>query len=184
MSTGEERVVLSRSASRSAGLLLYRTSDDGALEVLLGHMGGPFWARKDAGAWTLPKGEYDPAAEQPHAAAVREFTEELGIAPPTGPDLPLGVVRQRAGKTVTAWARRADLDVSTVVPGTFEMEWPPRSGRTATFPELDRVAWLTLPEARRLVVAAQTELLDRLAQALADDGGAPDAPADPPRATP
>jgi predicted NUDIX family NTP pyrophosphohydrolase len=153
-------------ASRSAGLLLYRTSDDGVVEVLLGHMGGPFWARKDAGAWTLPKGEYDPAAEEPHAAALREFTEELGTPPPEGPDLPLGTVHQRAGKEVTAWARRADLDVTTVVPGTFEMEWPPRSGRRATFPELDRVAWVPLREARRLVVAAQVELLDRLAGAI------------------
>ncbi len=152
-------------ASRSAGLLLYRT-EGGVVEVLLGHMGGPFWARKDAGAWSLPKGEYDPAEEDPHAAAVREFTEELGTPPPDGVDLPLGTVRQRAGKEVTAWARRADLDVTTVVPGTFELEWPPRSGRRATFPELDRVAWLTLPEARRLVVAAQAELLDRLATAL------------------
>lgn len=154
-------------AGHSAGMLLYRRSDDGAVEVLIGHMGGPLWARRDVGAWTVPKGEYDPAAEDAHAAAVREFTEELGTPPPDGPDLPLGAVRQRAGKTVTAWARRADLDPAAVVPGTFEMKWPPRSGRRATFPELDRVAWLPLPEARRLVVAAQAELLDRLAQALA-----------------
>ncbi len=160
--------------SQSAGLLLYRHAAAGAVEVLLGHMGGPYWARKDAGAWTLPKGEYEPGAEEPHAAALREFTEELGTPAPessTGPDLELGTVRQWAGKAVTAWARRADLDVSTVVPGTFDMEWPPRSGRRATFPELDRVAWLSLPEARRLVVPAQVELLDRLAQALgARDG--------------
>lgn len=158
-------------ASQSAGLLLYR-STDGVVEVLVGHMGGPFWARKEAGAWTLPKGEYDPAVEQPHDAAVREFTEELGTPPPDGdgPDLELGRVRQRAGKTVAAWARRGDLDVSAVVPGTFELEWPPRSGRRATFPELDRVAWLTLAEARALVVPAQAELLDRLGRALADAG--------------
>jgi predicted NUDIX family NTP pyrophosphohydrolase len=161
-------------AGRSAGLLLYRHAGDGTVEVLLGHMGGPLWARKDAGAWTLPKGEYDPATEEPHAAAVREFAEELGTPPPDGPDLPLGSIRQRAGKTVTAWARRGDLDVTTVVPGTFEMEWPPRSGRRATFPELDRVAWLTLPDARRLVVAAQAELLDRLERSLSG-GGPPDA---------
>jgi predicted NUDIX family NTP pyrophosphohydrolase len=156
-------------ASRSAGLLLYRRTAEGMLEVLLGHMGGPYWARKGAGAWTLPKGEYDPDAEDAHAAALREFAEELGLPAPTdpaGPDLPLGTVRQRAGKAVTAWARRADLDVSLVVPGTFEMEWPPHSGRRETFPELDRVAWWPLPDARRLVVTAQVELLDRLAQAV------------------
>ncbi len=158
-------------ASRSAGLLLYRHALDGAVEVLLGHMGGPFWARKEAGAWTLPKGEYEPGAEEPHAAALREFAEELGTPAPdgsAGPDLELGTVRQRGGKAVTAWARRADLDVSTIVPGTFELEWPPRSGRLATFPELDRVAWLTLADARRLVVPAQAELLDRLADALGE----------------
>jgi predicted NUDIX family NTP pyrophosphohydrolase len=162
---------------RSAGLLLYRTGDGGAVEVLLGHMGGPFWSARDAGAWTLPKGEYDPGTEDAHDAAVREFTEELGTAPPLdpagGPDLPRGTVRQRAGKTVTAWARRGDLDVSAVVPGTFEMEWPPRSGRRATFPELDRVAWCTLDDARRLVVAAQAELLDRLERSLAEAPGDP-----------
>jgi predicted NUDIX family NTP pyrophosphohydrolase len=162
-------------ASRSAGLLLYRRTPDGTLEVLLGHMGGPFWARKDAGAWTLPKGEYDPDSEDAHDAALREFAEELGLPAPTDPagaDLPLGTVRQRAGKTVTAWARCADLDVSLVVPGTFEMEWPPRSGRRATFPELDQVAWWPVPEARRLVVGAQVELLDRLAQAAEAAAGA------------
>ena len=167
--------------SRSAGLLLYRTTGGGTVEVLLGHMGGPFWARKDAGAWTLPKGEYDPLSEDAHDAAVREFTEELGVRPPAGPEIELGSVRQRAGKTVTAWARLVPehaLDLTTVVPGTFETEWPPRSGRRVTFPELDRVAWCTLPEARRLVVAAQTELVDRLEQALA--GTSPHAPSDPP----
>ena len=148
--------------STSAGLMLYRTND-GTTEVLLGHMGGPFWARKDAGAWTVPKGEYDPAAEDAHDAAVREFTEELGTPPPRGPDVPLGTVRQRAGKEVTVWARHADLDVSTVVPGTFTMEWPPRSGRQATFPELDRVAWCSLSAARTLLVPAQVDVLDRLA---------------------
>ena len=160
----------------SAGVLLHRTGPDGAVQVLLAHMGGPFWARKDACAWTVPKGEYDPDAEDAHAAALREFAEELGLPAPTdpaGPDLPLGTVRQRAGKTVTAWARCADLDVSLVVPGTFEMEWPPRSGRRATFPELDRVAWWPLADARRLVVTAQVELLDRLARAVAGEANVP-----------
>lgn len=150
----------------SAGLLLYRDGPDG-VEVLLGHMGGPFWARKDAGAWTVPKGEHDPA-EDPHEAAVREFTEELGSPPPDGPDLALGTVRQRGGKSVTVWARRGDLDVSTVRSNTFEIEWPPRSGRRQSFPELDRARWCTLEEARGLLVAAQADLVDRLGAALGD----------------
>jgi len=150
----------------SAGLLLHRVGDGGEVEVLVGHMGGPLWARKDERAWTIPKGEHDPD-EDPHAAAVREFTEELGSAPPDGPEIDLGQIRQRAGKTVRAWARRADFDASTATSNTFEMEWPPRSGRTATFPELDRVAWVPLTRARELLVAGQVELLDRLAEALA-----------------
>ncbi|MFD6090547.1 NUDIX domain-containing protein [Oerskovia sp. NPDC060338] len=150
----------------SAGLLLHRVGDGGEVEVLVGHMGGPLWARKDERAWTIPKGEHDPD-EDPHAAAVREFTEELGSAPPDGPEIDLGQIRQRAGKTVRAWARRADFDASTATSNTFEMEWPPRSGRTATFPELDRVAWVPLTRARELLVAGQVELLDRLADALA-----------------
>lgn len=148
----------------SAGLLLYRRADAG-LEVLLGHMGGPFWAHKDAGAWTVPKGEHDDA-EDAHDAALREFTEELGSPPPPGPDLDLGVVRQRAGKTVRVWAREGDLDPEGVVSGTFEIEWPPRSGRRQEFPELDRVRWVPVAQARELVVAAQAELLDRLETAL------------------
>lgn len=153
--------------STSAGLLLFRRAPSG-VEVLLGHMGGPLWARRDAGAWTIPKGEHD-AAEPPHDAALREFAEELGVAAPPGPgaDLDLGSVRQRGGKTVRAWAREADLDPAGVVPGTFEMEWPPRSGRRAEFPELDRVRWVPVTQARALVVSAQAELLDRLVDALA-----------------
>ncbi|MGW6006570.1 NUDIX domain-containing protein [Oerskovia enterophila] len=150
----------------SAGLLLHRVGDGGEVEVLVGHMGGPLWARKEERAWTIPKGEHDPD-EDPHAAAVREFTEELGSAPPEGPELDLGQIRQRAGKTVRAWARRADFDASTATSNSFEMEWPPRSGRTASFPELDRVAWVPLARARELVVVGQVELLDRLAEALA-----------------
>lgn len=155
-------------AVTSAGLLLYRWADGGP-EVLLGHMGGPFWARKDAGAWTIPKGECTDG-EDPHAAAVREFAEELGVAPPAGPELDLGVVRQRAGKTVTVWARAGDLDPATAVSNLFEMEWPPRSGRRQSFPELDRVRWVGLADARRLVVSGQVELLDRLEAALGSQG--------------
>ncbi|WP_328429256.1 NUDIX domain-containing protein [Streptomyces sp. NBC_00443] len=147
---------------RSAGLLLFRHTDDG-LEVLLGHMGGPFFAKRDAGAWTVPKGEYDPD-EPAWDAARREFQEELGLAPPDGEAVPLGEVKQSGGKIVTVWAVEADLDPATVVPGTFVMEWPPRSGRTQEFPELDRVAWLGVDRAREVIVKAQAAFLDRLAE--------------------
>ncbi|MET9732582.1 NUDIX domain-containing protein [Streptomyces sp. NPDC006458] len=152
---------MSAAGRRSAGLLLYRHGEDG-LEVLLGHMGGPFFAKKDAGAWTVPKGEYEPE-EPAWEAARREFREELGMEPPDGEAVPLGEVRQRGGKVVTVWAVEADLDPAAVVPGTFTMEWPPRSGRVREFPELDRVAWYGLERARGLVVAAQAAFLDRLA---------------------
>lgn len=149
-------------AVRSAGLLPYRRSGDG-LEVLLGHMGGPFFARRDAGAWTVIKGEYDPD-ESAWEAARREFREELGLEPPDGEAVPLGEVRQKNGKIVTAWAVEADLDPATVVPGTFLMEWPPRSGRMREFPELDRVAWFAPERAREVIVTAQAAFLDRLAE--------------------
>lgn len=148
--------------SRSAGLLLFRHTGQG-IEVLLGHMGGPFFARRDTGAWTVPKGEYDPG-EPAWEAARREFQEELGLPPPDGAAVPLGEVRQSGGKTVTAWAVEADLDPATAVPGTFEMEWPPKSGRTQEFPELDRVEWFPLDRAREVIVAAQAAFLDRLAE--------------------
>lgn len=130
-------------------------------------MGGPFWARKEAGAWTVPKGE-PLDAEDPHATALREFAEELGLPAPEGPDVDLGTVRQKAGKTVRAWARRADLDVDELPAGrsTVELEWPPRSGRRVAFPELDRVRWWPVDEARGVVVGAQAELLDRLVTAV------------------
>ena len=147
---------------RSAGLLLFRHTDEG-VEVLLGHMGGPFFAKKDAGAWTVPKGEYGPD-EPAWEAARREFREELGLAPPDGEAIELGEVRQTNGKIVTAWAIEADLDPATVEPGTFVMEWPPRSGRIQEFPELDRVAWLTPDRAREVIVKAQAAFLDRLAE--------------------
>ncbi|OLF17819.1 NUDIX domain-containing protein [Actinophytocola xanthii] len=151
-------------AKRSAGLLLFRRVETG-VEVLLGHMGGPFWARKDTGAWTMPKGEYEPD-EEPLAAARREFTEELGLPVPEGEPVELGEVRQSGGKTVTAWALAGDLDPADVVPGTFELEWPPRSGTKREFPELDRVAWFPLDEAATKVVGAQRAFLDRLARLL------------------
>ncbi|MGI5424293.1 NUDIX domain-containing protein [Streptomyces sp. CA-179760] len=147
---------------RSAGLLLFHHTDDGP-EVLLGHMGGPFFARRDAGAWTVPKGEYEPD-ESAWAAARREFEEELGLPPPDGEAIDLGEVRQTGGKIVTVWAIEADLDPATIVPGTFRMEWPPKSGRLQDFPELDRVAWFALDRAREVIVKAQAAFLDRLAE--------------------
>lgn len=147
----------------SAGLLLFRHTDDG-LEVLLGHMGGPFFARRDAGAWTVPKGEYEPDSEPAWEAARREFQEEPGLPPPDGEAVPLGEVRQTNGKVVTAWAIEADLDPATVVPGLFSMEWPPKSGQMREFPELDRVEWFGLDRARAVIVNAQAAFLDRLAE--------------------
>jgi predicted NUDIX family NTP pyrophosphohydrolase len=146
----------------SAGLLLFRRTDLG-LEVLLGHMGGPFFTRRDAGAWTVPKGEYDPG-EPAWDAARREFQEELGLEPPDGEAVPLGEVRQTNGKIVTAWAVEADLDPATIDPGTFRMEWPPKSGQLQEFPELDRVEWFGLDRARAVIVKAQAAFLDRLAE--------------------
>lgn len=157
---------------QSAGLVLYRIRDD-VVEVLLGHMGGPLWARKDAGGWTIPKGEVEPG-EDGHAAALREFAEELGTPAPAGaaPDLDLGTVRQRAGKLVAAWAREADLDVTVIASNSFALEWPPRSGRMQEFPELDRAGWFPVARARGLVVSGQVPLLDRLEEKLAE--GAPE----------
>jgi predicted NUDIX family NTP pyrophosphohydrolase len=152
-------------AKQSAGLLLHR-GEGPDLEVLLGHMGGPFWARRDAGAWSVPKGEYLPD-EDPLAAARREFQEELGVPVPDGDPLDLGSVRQSGGKLVRVWAVAADLDLTLVVPGTFTMEWPKGSGQIQEFPEVDRAAWLSLEQARGKIVAGQRAFLDRLADQLA-----------------
>ena len=133
---------------------------EGRLQVLLAHPGGPFWARKDQGAWLIPKGEYG-ADEDALTAAKREFFEELGIAL-QGECRPLGEVKQKSGKIVTAFALAGDLDVGAVVPGTFEMEWPPKSGRRQSFPEVDRAAWFGAEEARRKIVPAQAAFIDRL----------------------
>jgi predicted NUDIX family NTP pyrophosphohydrolase len=148
-------------AKRSAGILLFRHRC-GATEVLLGHMGGPFWQSKDIGAWSIPKGEYAPP-EEPLAAAFREFREELGVDVPPGPLSDLGEVKQ-AAKRIQAWAIEADLDPRVIVPGRFEMEWPPRSGRRASFEEIDRVSWFDLPTAGDKIVAGQRALLERLAR--------------------
>jgi predicted NUDIX family NTP pyrophosphohydrolase len=152
----------------SAGLLLYRRTAGGP-EVLLGHMGGPYWARKDDGAWSIPKGEHGPD-EDPRAAAAREFTEELGSPPPAGSLAELGTVRQRGGKRVTVFALEADFDAEHISPGTFELEWPPRSGTMRSFPEIDRAAWFDAGTARRKLVRAQVEFVDRLIDSLAPSG--------------
>jgi predicted NUDIX family NTP pyrophosphohydrolase len=151
-------------AKRSAGILLYRLSG-GAPEVLLVHPGGPFWARRDAGAWSVPKGEYEDA-DDPLAAARREFEEETGTALETGELLELGDVKQKNGKVVSAWAAEGDLDPDAVHSNTFTMEWPPRSGRAAEFPEIDRAGWFGIDDARQKLNPAQAEFLDRLLELL------------------
>lgn len=143
----------------SAGVLLHRVRD-GRREVLLGHLGGPFWARRHERAWSIPKGVVE-EGESPEDAAAREFLEELGVPVPVGPWLDLGSVRQ-SRKDVLVWAVEADLDPESVVPGTFDLEWPPNSGTMQAFPEIDRVAWFGLDEAAEAIVAAQAAFLDRL----------------------
>jgi predicted NUDIX family NTP pyrophosphohydrolase len=151
---------------RSAGILLYRRSGVGELEVLLVHPGGPFWKRRDAGAWSIPKGEVD-AGEEERACALRELEEETGAAFRDAADdalLPLGEVRQKSGKVVSAWALEGDLDADAIVSMTFELEWPPRSGRLQTFPEVDRADWFALPAAREKLLPAQAPFVDRLVE--------------------
>jgi predicted NUDIX family NTP pyrophosphohydrolase len=151
-------------ARKSAGILLWKREHD-AMLVLLVHPGGPFWKNKDAGAWSIPKGEYDDD-EQPLAAAKREFAEELGSLP-AGEVTPLGDVRQKAGKVVTAFALEGDFDCANVKCNSFEIEWPPNSGKRKSFPEIDQAQWFALDEARRRINPAQAELIDRLEAALA-----------------
>jgi predicted NUDIX family NTP pyrophosphohydrolase len=148
---------------RSAGILLHRRGADGEREVLLVHPGGPFWAKKDAGAWSIPKGEYDDD-EDPRVAALREFAEELGGPPPEGDLVELGEVRQKGGKVVVAWALEGEADADAIRSNTFTMEWPPRSGTMREFPEVDRAGWFGLAEARAKILTAQAPLLDRLAE--------------------
>jgi predicted NUDIX family NTP pyrophosphohydrolase len=148
----------------SAGILLYRRRPGGP-EVLLGHMGGPFWARKDAGAWSIPKGEHGPD-EDPLAVARREFAEELGSPVPAADLLPLGAQRVTSAKVLTVWAAEGDLDATATRSNTFELEWPPRSGRVQEFPEIDRAAWFALDEARARLLTGQRPFLDRLVEVL------------------
>ena len=150
---------------RSAGILLHRPGADGP-EVLLVHPGGPYWARRDEGGWSIPKGEHE-EDEDARSCALREFAEELGTPPPDAPLTDLGEVRQRAGKRVTAWALAGDLDATAVRSNTFMLEWPPRSGQLREFPEVDRAGWFSIAEARRKLLPAQTPFLDRLLEHLA-----------------
>jgi predicted NUDIX family NTP pyrophosphohydrolase len=155
----------------SAGILLFRRRG-GEVEFLLVHPGGPFWRRKDIGAWSIPKGQIE-AEEEARACAIREMEEELGPAPELDPEqlIELGSIRQRAGKVVEAWAAEADFDPATLASNTFSMEWPPRSGSEQEFPEVDRAEWFEIEKAREKILPAQAELLDRLLERLESEDG-------------
>ncbi len=152
-------------ATTSAGILLYRRTAAGP-EVLLGHMGGPFRAKKDDGGWSIPKGEHG-TDEEPEAVARREFEEELGSPVPTGDWTPLGQLKVTSAKLLTVWAVEGDLDATACVSNTFELEWPPRSGRMQEFPEIDRAAWFGVEEARAKLLKGQVPFLDRLVDRVA-----------------
>jgi predicted NUDIX family NTP pyrophosphohydrolase len=153
-------------ARRSAGVLLYRLARPGSPELLIAHMGGPFWRRRDARAWSIPKGEYEPD-EDPLAAARREFTEELGAAPPAAGYRPLGAVTAAGGKIITIFAAEGDLDADQIVSNTFELEWPRGSGRVRAFPEVDRAMWAAPAVARDKLVQSQVVFVDRLLELVA-----------------
>ena len=155
-------------AKKSAGLLMYRFNKS-VLEVLLVHPGGPFWAKKDAGVWSIPKGEYEPG-EEPLAVARREFKEETGYDA-TGEFKPLEPLKQPGGKLVSAWAIEGDLDADTIKSNTFTMQWPPRSGRLAEFPEVDRAGWFPVPEARQKMLKGQVGFVDQLCKRIGVDPG-------------
>lgn len=153
---------------RSAGMLLYRVSD-GVLWVLIAHMGGPFWARKDERAWSIPKGEYE-EGDDPEVAAAREFREEMGATPPPGELFSLGTIRQSSGKRITAYAVEADFDTAEVRSNEFELEWPRGSGVMRSFPEVDRAEWVDCATARVKLVSGQVAFLDRLLEHLGQQG--------------
>ncbi|HWO16548.1 MAG TPA: NUDIX domain-containing protein [Solirubrobacterales bacterium] len=157
-------------ARQSAGILLYRVTDAG-IEVLLVHPGGPFWAKRDLGAWSIPKGEHD-EGENPRICALRELEEELGSPAKIDPAalIDLGEVRQKGGKLVQVWAAEADFDPATLRSNTFAMEWPPRSGREREFPEVDRAEWFGPEEAKRKINQAQAAFVDRLCEVVRSDG--------------
>jgi len=152
----------------SAGLLPYRHRGQ-RLEVFIVHPGGPFWAHRDAGAWSIAKGEYDPG-DDPLATARREFAEEVGVAPPDGDLTSLGDIKQPSGKLVTVFAVKADFEVDTVTSNTFTLEWPRGSGRLQEFPEVDDARWMSLPDARRALLSGQLGFLDRLEDAAQGPG--------------
>ena len=154
-------------AKQSAGILMYRRKGN-AMEFLLVHPGGPFWANKDQGAWSVPKGEYE-TGEDPLAAAKREFGEELGSAPPARPYLDLGSIKQQSRKVITTYAVEGDFDPATLASNRFELEWPPKSGRKQTFPEVDRAEWFALPNARAKIQPGQVCFIDRLVEILGDE---------------
>lgn len=154
--------------ARSAGILLFRV-EHGRLEVLLAHPGGPLWAKKDLGAWSIPKGEHG-GDEDPAAAALREFHEETGVSAPDGDLIALGEARLKSGKIVSAWGLEGELDVTRLRSNTFEMQWPPRSGKTQEFPEIDRAEWFDPETAREKINPAQAVFVDRLHTALHDAG--------------
>ena len=159
-------------SKHSAGVLLFRRADEGAVEFLLVHPGGPFWRRKDLGAWTIPKGQIE-HEEEALACAVRELQEELGRAPELNPKrlIELGSIKQRAGKVVEAWAAEAEFDPADLQSNTFSMEWPPRSGEEQEFPEVDKAEWFDLGAAREKILPAQAALLDRLLERLESADG-------------
>ncbi len=159
--------------ARSAGLLVYRILGDRGLEVLIVHPGGPFWAKKDQGAWSIPKGEHDPE-DEPLNAAEREFREEVGQEPPLGPRVFLGDVTQAGGKQVAAWAVQGDVDAAGGASNTFELEWPRGSGVVRTYPEVDRVEWTSLAAARVRLLEGQRPFLDRLLHALGQHDDLPE----------
>jgi predicted NUDIX family NTP pyrophosphohydrolase len=156
---------VSERSRRSAGILLYRRTPEGEIEVLLAHPGGPIWAKRDEGVWTVPKGEFH-EGEEAWAVARREFEEETGHPAPDGDPIELGEIRQKGGKVVEAWALEGDLDPATAQSNTFPFEWPPRSGTWITIPEIDRVEWFAPDEARRRIKETQIPFIDRLLEAL------------------
>jgi predicted NUDIX family NTP pyrophosphohydrolase len=173
-------MVKARGARLSAGLLLYRVGQDG-LEVMLVHMGGPFWAHKDAGAWSIPKGEHE-RSEEPLEAARREFAEETGLSAPTREPIDLGTVKQPSGKLIHAFAVEGDADVSAIRSNSFELEWPKGSGRVQEFPEVDRAHWFELERARTKLVKGQVPFLETLAGLVGENAvDASDGPASPGR---
>ena len=149
-------------AKLSAGLLVFRVSSDRAVDVIIVHPGGPFWAKKDLGAWSIPKGEYE-EGEDPYGVALREFEEEIGISPPAGAPIELGELKQPSGKRLSAWAVECeDFDLTETRSNTFEMEWPRGSGQIQVFPEVDRAAWFSVAEARERLLKGHVAFLDLL----------------------